>query len=268
MNPLITLNIVDNIKKYWTKSDTPASFVAHLLHNEKFSTFFKKYNVNDLFIVSMLISAEKNGLNINDEYKKIKNFLFCFSTILVNEHEPDIECDICDGETTLTCSECYGRGYDECGECDGTGLISHYDGDYNYIGDIDCKHCDDGYANCEHCDGAGKSECYNCDGEGDINAKNKLDVTQYYYISYDPRVRDLLELKHKFSEISQNLLDVISDSKTTFIISEERGLMDDYQIENFADNTYYFGELDETEPIIRYNSNLKFDVMNLYDFFH
>ena len=286
MTPTTILSLVNRLEKYWRKTDVAESFIKLLLSNPKYKPFFSQLNLDDLFTVAMLINAKKKGMDINEEYEKIKTSLFSFSLILVREFEPDVDCETCDGSGKLECGDCRGRGYEDCevcggdGEinceyCDGTGYSDEEDEDGDLIdcdncngtGNVDCNDCDGGNVECSTCHGSGDEDCYNCDGEAYVSAIDKLEAEQYYYVSYDLRIKDLLDLKSEYSEISQSLENLILDSPRTFLVNVQTGIMDSF--DGFAVNTYFFGEMSEDELILKSMSRrgeIKIDVYNLMDY--
>ena len=286
MRPTTILNLVNRLEKYWRSTDVAESFVKLLLSNEKFKPFFSQLNLDGLFVVAMLISAKKKGMDINEEFEKIQSSLFSFSTILVREHEPDVECDVCEGSGNLECGDCRSRGDEDCGYCDGegdldcgycdgTGYSDEEDEDGNLIdcsgcdgtGRIDCNDCDGGKVECSNCGGSGEEHCHKCDGEAYVSATDKLDVEQYYYVSYDLRIKDLIDLKSEYSEISESLENLILDSPRTFLVDVQSGIMDSF--DGFAVNTFFFGELSEDELMLKRRSKrgeIKIDVYNLVDY--
>jgi hypothetical protein len=286
MNENTILSLVNRLEKYWRESDVAESFIKLLLSNPKYKPFFSQLNLDGLFTVAMLINDKKKGMDINEEYGKIKTSLFSFSIILVREFEPDVDCETCDGSGNLECGDCRGRGYVDCEVCGGNGDIecqycygsgysdeededgnlidcSHCDGN----GTVDCNDCDGGNAECSTCRGSGEEECYNCDGQAYVSAMDKLEAEQYYYVSYDLRIKDLLDLKSEYSEISQSLENLILDSPRTFLVNVQTGIMDSF--DGFAVNTFFFGEMSEDDLMLKSMSRrgeIKIDVYNLMDY--
>ena len=100
-----------------------------------------------------------------------------------------------------------------------------------------------------------------------MSATDKLDAEQYYYVSYDLRIKDLIDLKSEYSEISESLENLILDSPRTFLVDVQSGIMDSF--DGFAVNTFFFGELSEDELMLKRRSKrgeIKIDVYNLVDY--
>ena len=301
MNKKALFTLASHLSKFWQHTDNPVSFTKELLTNKKYKIFFNKLEVSDLLIISILINAKKKGLNPEEEYEKYELNVFSFSSILVAEHEPDIPCENCgesgeitcqncNGRGTEDCPHCFGNGYEdcstcdgngeeECGTCDGTGYEDEDEecgtcsgtgtdecGTCEGTGREDCSMCDGGEINCETCAGSGNESCDECSATGYITGYDKLAITQDYYVSYDLEIKDLFERKPHLSEISQKLYDKIMESPRTFLINYHDGIMDKF--EDSANNTMFFGEMEEGIPSIMSRSNGKvLDVFSLTDLF-
>ena len=301
MNKKTLFTLAGHLSKFWKEGDNPISFTKELLSNKKYKIFFGRLNVSDLLIVSIIINAKKKGLNPEEEYEKYELNAFSFSTVLVTEHEPDIpcencgesgevtcgncngrgteECPDCFGSGTQDCSNCDGNGQEECTVCDGTGYededeeCNECDGDGTTDCDMcdgsgreDCRTCDGGEIHCETCGASGNESCDECSGTGYIDGYDKLAINQDYYVSYDLEIKDLLERKPHLSEISEKLYDKIMESPRTFLVNDYNGIMDKF--EDSADNTMFFGELEEGNPSIMARGNGKvLDIFSLTDLF-
>ena len=301
MNKKALFTLASHLSKFWQHTDNPVSFTKELLTNKKYKIFFNKLEVSDLLIISILINAKKKGLNPEEEYEKYELNVFSFSSILVAEHEPDIPCENCGESGEITCEDCNGRGAEdcphcfgngyedcstcdgngeeECGTCDGTGYEDEDEecgtcsgtgtdecGTCEGTGREDCSTCDGGEINCETCAGSGNESCDECSATGYITGYDKLAITQDYYVSYDLEIKDLFERKSHLSIIPQKLYDKIMESPRTFLINYHDGIMDKF--EDSADNTMFFGEMEEGIPSIMSRSNGKvLDVFSLTDLF-
>jgi len=285
------INLTINLSGLWKNEDEFVPFLKQLLSKEPYNVFLKRYKSDDLLIVGMLLKAKSLGKNISNEYDLIMNNFFSFSTIEILEIEPDIECERCSGESELDCSECNGRGYLDCYECDGSGEdtcnICWGDGstEEDEDGDpIDCDECygsgnvtcsecgGEGTENCSECGGTGKYDCPDCE-HGYVAAEEKIEIAQFYFLSYDPKIKNLLETKDKLSPISDDLLDVIYKSETTFLVESEDGKIDfiefNYVIPEV--NSSFFGEIDygklDSRILYSYSKGVRFSIYNLVDFF-
>ena len=302
MNKKTLLTLAGHLSKFYKDDDNPTSFTKELLSNKKFKVFFGKSNVSDLLAVAIIINAKKKGLNPEEEYDKYELNAFSFSTVLVTEHEPDVPCENCNESGEVSCGGCNGRGTEECPDCfgsgqedcrycegsgqeecsvcDGTGYEEDEDeecGTCNGDGTTycntcdgsgreDCQTCDGGEIHCEQCGGSGEESCDDCEGTGYISAYDKVAITQSYYVSYDLEIKDLLERKPELSEVSQKLYDKIMESPRTFLINIYDGVMDTF--EGSADNTTFFGEIEEGVPsMMSRNNGKKIDVFSLTDLF-
>lgn len=184
MKKKLLLQLANILKNKWSgKDETPTRFIINIAKNEVYKKLIEKYSAIDLFIVLLLIIAEKQGRDIENEYDLIKLNIFSFSIIETTEDEPDIDCDSCSGSGNRDCGKCDGSGKDECHECDGSGdeecrtcdgvgTFEGQCGTCDGTGTETCSKCDgdgvdDENNTCSLCDGDGSQECESCDGTGD-----------------------------------------------------------------------------------------------------
>lgn len=181
MKKHLILQLVNHLKNKWSaKDDTPTKFIKKIAENEVYSRLISVYSTIDLFIVGMLIKALNEGRDIEDEYVLIKSNIFSFSTVTIDEFNPEVDCDDCDGSGERTCNqcnngsiacdECDGEGDIECNSCEGTGY-EHECGACEGTGYESCDDCDgdgvdDENETCSSCGGKGNQECGDCDGTG------------------------------------------------------------------------------------------------------
>lgn len=267
MNSILKLTLVKRLQRLWKPGDTTVGFFKDLRGDKKIRHFFENYDLIDLIEICMLVNAVNHGLDLNKEYDLMKKNLFTFSLIRVEELGPEVECGACDGSGEITCDSCYEGSVDcphcddgdiDCRRCDGTGEDS--DGE-------DCTHCDgSGYEQCEYCDGDGRMDCDECGGTGNagcdtcetsgyVTREDRMNISQLEYISYDVKLKNLLEIKNEFDVMNDEIMEYISNSKSTSILSDVGGINDESRIvldgANFEENTTYFGELNLHHIYIR-----------------
>lgn len=260
--------LASGLIKTWKQDDNIVGFVSHLKNDKKIRHFFTNQSDDDLFKVAMLIQGIKNGFSGRDELKKIEDSLFSFSIITIDTLDPEIECEHCGGDGWVSCDNCGGRGGVTCSHCGGDGEItcSECGGDGQLDDETECHNCDgSGYERCEYCDGDGDVQCDECvySGrmkcpeciEGYIEGVGRYEIIQNEYISYDTELRDALERKEQFDVISEELSNLIYNSKRTFILNVYSGINDedllDGSIRDFEEGVSYLGEVSLETPNIR-----------------
>jgi len=267
MNPLIKLALVKRLQKLWRPGDTTIGFFKDLRANKKIKHFFENYDLTDLIEICMLVNVANHGLDLNKEYDLMKKNLFTFSLIRVEELSPEVDCGVCDRSGEIRCDYCY-NGSVDCAHCDGGDIdCRRCDGSGEGPDEEDCTHCDgSGYEQCEYCDGDGKIDCDECGGTGDIgcdeceasgyvNREDRMQISQLEYISYDVKLKDILERKNEFDVMSDEIMEYISNSKSTSILSDFGGINDESKIvlddADFEEGVVYFGELNLHHIYIR-----------------
>lgn len=265
------LNIVNKVERFWKSSDDVNSFCTKLVKEQKFGGIFTKVPGTDLFVVSFLVKALKDGEDIGQVYDEITNNLFSFLVIKILDTEPDIECSSCDGDGKykcsscdgigdITCSKCEGDGRVVCSSCDGTGELE--DGEpcdeCQGDGEVDCDYCDGtGDIYCDRCSGSGEVECPSCDGDGFVYTKREAKVAEMQYVGYDIDDYNLLKNMEEWTKLD-NEINLNSERKLS-LIREDIGRIDSSS--DFEDKDEYFMEvvLNEEKPIrITYTSYGKY----------
>jgi hypothetical protein len=281
MNKDFVLNVVNKVDKFWESSDDVLSFTTKLVKDKKFAGIFAKFKGSSLFVISFLVQAKKNNQDLDKIFDEIKDNLFVFTTILVRNTEPMVECSACDGDGTFDCPscdgdgreqcwECGGSGEKECEDCEGTGEDS--DGEectrcYG-SGKQSCGEClGDGETSCEQCGGRGEKTCYTCEGDGEVRTHEQYFVIQKQYISYDREYLNYLEDLTIESELDHSpVIDITS------LLREERGYVESWEYNSFREGGEYFMGLFKNEDgnvgvtILNSHNEFMFDSYNLDNF--
>jgi len=251
MNKDFVLNVVNKVDRFWESSDGVLSFTTKLVKDKKFAGIFEKFKGSSLFVISFLVQAKKNNQDLDKIFDELENSLFVYNTITVEDTEPTIECDACDGDGTFECPECNGSGREECwecggsgekecGDCEGTGEDSDGEECTRCYGSgmETCNEClGDGETRCERCSGKGDKECYKCEGEGEVTTKDQFKVIQRQYISYDGEYLNYLENLKKEEEIEYS-----PTTDRASLLREDIGYIDS-SLYDFEQGVEYFMDI-------------------------
>jgi hypothetical protein len=212
----------------------------------------------DYIILIFMLANDKN-VDLTSLYTVIDYNLFAVVTGLVNEVDPEVECQECGGTGDVQCTECYGdgnfscntcegSGEVECGDCGGDGVDSDGETCDNCSGDGNetCNDCGgDGELNCSYCYGSGNESCGECDS-GYVTEFNKQNIEMFEIISYDKNFREkfhnsinqIFEPDYIYKIINTNLfLEIRSDNVITDDYVGDVELNDEFLIdiyENFS----------------------------------
>ena len=246
------------------KKFNPTECYGLLRSNEfPYNEYFRILSSEDILLLSYILPKVESGLDLNELCNRIKSNLFSFSYCEVEDTEPEEECNSCYGSGNEQCDNCDGTGNETCRQCDGDGKVScdNCDGsgvdeegdqcsDCNGSGEINCNQCDgDGNESCNQCGGGGEFDCYNCDGTGNVELNGKATVSQYFVISYNQKIKNLVELKEPYDEISQDFIREIYNDKMTLITSVENFTPDDDEFDSLLQGDYFFYEFSDVNNL-------------------
>ena len=272
--------LASNLSKKIKDGENPIEFMYRIEKNPNLKGFISNLNYENLMKVSFLSFAIKEKVNIKEFVKEYLTNLFVFSLVRISNTDAEVDCSVCDANGDLKCGECGGNGdtscsncdgdgNEECTNCDGTGELE--DGEpcdeCQGGGTLECNYCDgSGWESCEYCGGSGRESCNDCDGTGYVDAIDQSEAEQYYYVSLDTRLFDLLMRKEKNSVVNEKLLEFIQNSKKTFLLSMIEGLIDDYDFENIEDEKTYFTEISNNVFITPKTGWNKLRISTIYDY--
>jgi hypothetical protein len=189
---------------------------------------FDKIPPESLVILIFLISNGNKDM-YDSLYDEIKHNIFSFSTVQVTHDTFSEDCPSCHGGGRVDCSNC-DNGKVECEDCGGDG--EDLDGNT-------CDNCEgEGNFECDYCGGSGEEECGRCDGDGTIEDDDYFQADQYFYFSYDPKLRGVLELMEEKSEIEK--IDFL-ENKKTLLINIQDVKVDKDSDDIYQDDTFFVG---------------------------
>ena len=174
--------------------------------------------------------------------------MFTFSIVEIVNAENMATCSDCGGDGEIDCPNCNGEGDKICSDCRGNGVDREGRTCNNCSGDgsIDCDNCSQGYVSCGE-----------CNGYGEVVNEGYQDITQMYFVSFDRKLFDYLEIKKDgLDEISQKNFDSIIKSKKTFVTLSEDGSSDEFG--NFIEGYYIFAGLDKEQEEFYFKNKFSF----------
>ena len=196
------------------RTKTPSVICQLILNDAHYEPIRNLLTGKQIIILSFLINGLNRTEDIDSLYKQIVGNMFVFSTVEVEDEDPEDGCQSCGGDGNYRCDECNGNGEVECEDCDGDGVIYSSDED----GEGTCDTCQGGgRVECEQCDGEGSERCQECDGSGSVSKYGYVTITQDYYVSYDTKIYSLLETKDEESDMESEIDHKITKSSRTFI---------------------------------------------------
>jgi len=211
-----------------TFGKTPTDVFEGYMRRDIFIEVFDKIPPESLIILIFLISNGNKDM-YDSLYDEIKHNIFSFSTVQVTHDTFSEDCPSCSGGGIVACSNC-DDGKIECEDCGGDG--EDLDGDT-------CDNCEgEGNFECDYCGGSGEEECGRCDGDGDIEDDDYFQADQYFYFSYDPKLRGVLELMEEKSEIEK--IDFL-ENKKTLLINIQDVKVDKDSDDIYQDDTFFVG---------------------------
>ena len=229
----LTRAIAPKIKNSYNTQD-----IYSILNKDTFLKQIRnRLSPTEIIYLTFLIMGYKRGMELLPIYEDIKNNLFSFSVIYVDEDRPTISCYNCGGDGTIECHECDGSGRQNCAYCNGDGQINGEN----------CEDCDgDGRVNCDVCDGDGSSTCDECHGDGDIEDNYRRYISQYEYFSIDENLFRTLEIMYEFGELKDG--DDFSDwTFQTYVTQGDSENFDEYD-----GGQYLFGEMVKNPKLPEY----------------
>ena len=245
------LNLTKAIAPKLTRAYTSQDIYAEFNKDRFLKQIRSRLSPTEIIYLVFLIMGYKRGMELLPVYEDIKNNLFSFSVIYVDEDRPQTSCDDCGGSGTIDCSECDGSGKETCSDCDGDGEI---DGE-------SCGNCDgDGRVDCNSCDGDGNYTCNTCDGEGETDDDYRRYVRQYEYFSIDENLFKTLEIMYEFDELK----DEDDFGHWTFQTYVNEGSSENF--EEFDGNEYLFGEMVQNPQLPEYSAGPYIRDLRLTDY--
>lgn len=211
-----------------TFGKTPTDVFEGYMRRDIFIEVFDKIPPESLIILIFLISNGNKDM-YDSLYDEIKHNIFSFSTVQVTHDTFSEDCPSCHGGGRVDCSNC-DNGKVECEDCGGDG--EDLDGNT-------CDNCEgEGNFECDYCGGSGEEECGRCDGDGTIEDDDYFQADQYFYFSYDPKLRGVLELMEEKSEIEK--IDFL-ENKKTLLINIQDVKVDKDSDDIYQDDTFFVG---------------------------
>lgn len=196
------------------RTKTPSVIFRLILNDTHYEPIRNLLTGKQIIILSFLINGLNRTEDISSLYEQIIGNMFVFSTVEVEDGDPEDGCQSCGGDGNYRCDECNGNGEVECEECDGDGEIYSSDED----GGGTCDTCQGGgRVECNQCYGEGSETCHDCDGSGSISKYGYVTITQDYYVSYDTKIYSLLETKDVEDFMGSEIDHKITKSSRTFI---------------------------------------------------
>lgn len=169
------------------KGKTPTEVSDILSHVDSlYLESLNRLNGKDTVLLYFLIPLHLMDKDISKMYDYISYNLYEYSTVEITQDYVYVTCGSCGGDGEYDCNECGGSGEVDCDECNGDGEDS--DGET-------CNNCQGGgKLECEECYGRGTDECYDCSGNGEIEDNSEMQGTQSYFLSYNQKIYEKLEL--------------------------------------------------------------------------
>jgi hypothetical protein len=231
--------VIKLAKKFYKnhKGITSASFFRLIRTSPHFDIIYTLLDGNQIAILCLLVGNLKDESETESLYNEIKSNMFTFSIVEIVNAENMATCSDCGGDGEIDCPNCNGEGDKICSDCRGNGVDREGRTCNNCSGDgsIDCDNCSQGYVSCGE-----------CNGYGEVVNEGYQDITQMYFVSFDRKLFDYLEIKKDgLDEISQKNFDSIIKSKKTFVTLSEDGSSDEFG--NFIEGYYIFAGLDKEQ---------------------
>jgi hypothetical protein len=215
------------------KGKTPSTISSLIMSESHYQPIKEVLNGEEILILTFLIKGQTQTNDTDLLYQHIINNLFVFSFLEVTGDEAEDECGRCYGDGKEDCYTCDGDGNENCDECDGTGEDEEGG---------PCDYCHGGgYVTCGNCHGSGVESCNYCDGSGYVVKESYLPFRQDYYASFDPKLYSILEVIDEEQPINNNLIEMVMDSKYTFLFNEYDGDTDMLPSELKYDDTMFVG---------------------------
>ena len=231
--------VIKLAKKFYKnhKGITSSSFFRLIRTSPHFDIIYTLLDGNQIAILCLLVGNLKDESETESLYNEIKSNMFTFSIVEIVNTKNMETCSDCGGDGEIDCPNCNGEGGKICSDCRGNGEDREGSTCNNCSGDgsIDCDNCSRGYVNCD-----------NCDGRGEVVNEGYQDITQMYFVSFDRKLFDYLEIKKdEIDEISSKNFDSIIKSKKTFVTLSEDGSSDEFG--DFIEGNYIFAGLDKEQ---------------------
>lgn len=231
--------VIKLAKKFYKnhKGITSTSFFHLIRTSPHFDIIYTLLDGNQIAILCLLVGNLKDESETESLYNEIKSNMFTFSIVEIVNDENMTTCSNCGGDGDVDCPDCNGEGTKICSDCRGDGEDSegHRCNKCSGNGSIYCDNCSRGYVSCDE-----------CDGHGDVVNLGYKDITQMYFVSFDRKLFDYLEIKKdELDEISPKNFDSIIKSKKTFVTLSEDGSSDEFG--DFIGGNYIFAGLDKEQ---------------------
>jgi len=255
--------------KSFSNAKNPTDVYTHLKSNNFVQNFFNTGNLDgdDFVYLTFLIFFQNQGKSPEEICNVIKNNIMAVKIAVIEEEDPSVECDNCNGGGNISCDSCYGDGYLTCSECDGSGEVDcdecGGDGEYDNGnscdecsggGTVSCNNCDgDGNEDCSYCEGDGNYECLECDGSGEIQKYDYNKVEFYNIITVSPSLKSFFEVRETYDEISYDFFDGLLKKETILIWEVYEDVVDDFN-DDFNDGQVVIDLIIES-PKFNYFSN-------------
>lgn len=240
------------------KLQTPTNIYITLMTEFPYKEIMTSLSPESIIIISFLIKYYSKEKTLEDASKfidTINSNLFGFAICEILSDEVEEECGNCYGSGEVDCTNCYGNGHEDCTDCDGSGEDS--DGDT-------CDRCSgDGNIECDYCGGGGQETCDDCSGSGYITNDDESELYQYYYISYNSKIKDFISVLDEFDKIKHKTYHKILDDSQTIQIrrnssTSSKDWFNDVEVGDFLFNQY-------TEEPTMGKGGQFLDIKNLYD---
>ena len=242
----LTKKLVDkNLNK------TPNNLLHYLLTDKHYSNFKKILSPLDLVILCFLVPKYSSGTDMSQLYEKIIQNIFSFSIFSIDDDYVEQSCDDCGGDGYITCDWCGGSGEVDCDECDGNGnkTCDECDGSGQDDDGDECMECNgNGEVTCDTCGGRGQSDCDRCedgtescdycDGDGNIHDEENYPITQHFYISYNKKLYEKLELFEDNTELPSRFQVDSSTPKVILLISKSSTIPSEDYSASKGDNIF------------------------------
>jgi hypothetical protein len=265
------LSLVKKLSLSYKNGLHPGNVLGTLRQNKFIKDLFgSRISGEDLAYICFLIPQEKKGRDISVAYDIMKSNLFAVSIATILEHDPNVECNSCEGAGQHGCESCMGDSYVTCDDCDGTGEVmcdecdgSGEDEEGNACdecqggGQVSCNECGgDGNVECNSCDGTGSDECYDCSGSGEIGTNDSIKLEYFFILSWNSKFRDLFDSMEQPKVIKhETYLKLIDNSQSLLFFTDEIvDEHDDHGLIDLEDDTTVFTTI-ETEPKIELKDN-------------
>lgn len=216
------------------KGVSSTSFFRKLISDPSYKQLYNILKPEELIVLSLIIGNINNNTNIEELYEEIINKLFVFSMVEITGDDVEETCTNCGGNGEIICDICGGEGDVYCKTCNGDGLDSENNDCYDCGGEgsFDCTSCVRGYSLCDMCNGLGyyTKEYYN-------------NIDQYYFVSFDIKLKTELEYKRTYTKVSENLYSDILESKKNVLVGLISGVSEDFYDE-YQTNDFIFTGVD------------------------